>query len=307
MNNVTMLAVNRRLRPLVLLCCLSYVAPRPLAAQNPATLAQFHELLQDPHRLAQHQSFLFVGEISRMETVPRAQCKSGVENKVAYSVSQLLWIAPDSMVAPGYAVYKGVIDCRQRRLPSPPFTLKSKVIVYCEINRGVYDCLPPAPFDARNLKSVQSWIEDLRRSEGDPVLLQIHDRLKDPVERAREQPILFLGEVIWVQPPYTGPVLAKPRRQMRIKVSRLLLDESRGSIEVHDGEVHAWCNSDSCSGAVTGAPVIAYCPTPTRSYSTPILSCLVSTTVTEGTTLRLERWIAFRSPDHPILTTVDLR
>ena len=86
-------------------------------------LARFRERVQDSRRAAQHRSFLFTGEISRMDTVPRARCQSGVENRVAYKVIQPLWINPDSYATRGYVVAKGVIDCTQKQLPTPQFAV----------------------------------------------------------------------------------------------------------------------------------------------------------------------------------------
>jgi hypothetical protein len=45
------------------------------------------------------------------------------------------------------------------------------------------------------LNNVASWIEELRQKAGDPVLLKIHERLRDSLELLPSRPILFLGEV----------------------------------------------------------------------------------------------------------------
>jgi hypothetical protein len=190
-------------------------------ADDSRQLAQFHNRLQDSPRLAQHRAFVFVGEISRMEAVRRLRCKSGIENKLAYRVSDVLWLDPDSVVRPGYVVEKDVIDCVQKQLP-PPFDAGVKVIVYCEINRA-YDCLMPVIFSDSSLRKVQSWIDELRRVEGDPVLLQIHYRLRDSIELAPSRPLLLIGQVTRVDQPqkfHVGGIAMRPG--MRLTVSRLL-------------------------------------------------------------------------------------
>jgi hypothetical protein len=45
-----------------------FIGPSFLRAENAASLATIHEHPKDPHGLAQYHAFVFVGEISRMET-----------------------------------------------------------------------------------------------------------------------------------------------------------------------------------------------------------------------------------------------
>jgi hypothetical protein len=54
---------------------------------NAASLATIHEHLRDPHGLAQYHAFVFVGEISRMETLHQHRCRAGIEEKLEYRVS----------------------------------------------------------------------------------------------------------------------------------------------------------------------------------------------------------------------------
>ena len=58
-----------------------------LRAQDGASLSLVDERLQDAHRLAEHHAFVFVAGISRMETVSRPRCRTGVEEKLEYSIS----------------------------------------------------------------------------------------------------------------------------------------------------------------------------------------------------------------------------
>jgi hypothetical protein len=69
-------------------------APSFLRAENAASLATIHEHLKDPHGLAQHHAFVFVGDISRMETIHQHRCRAGIEEKLEYRIS--LGIIEDS-------------------------------------------------------------------------------------------------------------------------------------------------------------------------------------------------------------------
>jgi hypothetical protein len=166
-----------------------------LRAQDGASLRLVDERLQDAHRLAEHHAFDFVGGISRMEAVSRRRSRTGVEVKLEYSISTLLWNDPESYAENASKVAKGFTDCTQRRLPAPFFE-GTKLIVHCEAEPVQGDhCLPPAKYTDVTLKNVASWIEELRQKAGDPVLLQIHGHLRDSLELLPSRPILFLGEV----------------------------------------------------------------------------------------------------------------
>jgi hypothetical protein len=56
-------------------------------AQDGASLRLVDERLQDAHRLAEHHAFVFVAGISRMGTVSRPRCRTGVEEKLEYGIS----------------------------------------------------------------------------------------------------------------------------------------------------------------------------------------------------------------------------
>jgi hypothetical protein len=269
----------------------------PLHAQSTA-LPEIHEHLQDWRGMARQHAFVFVGEISRMETIRQSHCHSGVEQKLEYTVSELLWNEPESPVSKGYKVSKGFIDCTQPRLP-PPFQVGSKVIVLCGVSRGLaYVCLSPVQFTPDTLKNVEKWIDELRRDEGDPALLQMHERLIEDADLVRKskvqvpegafmlngevsQPIAFLGEITWVEPaPKVWTVM--PRREMRISIGRLLLGSYR------EPQITSWCNSIHCGGAASGTKVIAYCRVRERSPA----ECLISMTLPEQNVGKVETWVA---------------
>ena len=278
--------------PFVALCCASV-----LRADDSRPLSQFHDRLQDSQRLAQHRAFVFLGEISRMEAVRRPRCRSGIENKVAYRVSQVLWMDPDSVVRPGYVVEKDFIDCVQKRLP-PPFDVGVKVIVYCEIKRS-YDCQILVPFADDRLRKIQSWIDQLRHVEGDPVLLQIHYRLRDSLELAPSRPLLLFGQVKTVDSARKFHIGIPMRPGIQVAVSRVVW----GYYE--DPEVRAVCPFWDCSGMAVGAKVIVYCESP---YGPPAAQCRFATTAfTDENVHRVEAWAKQARERQPALILDKIR
>jgi hypothetical protein len=271
-----------------------------LYAQSPALL-EIHQHLRDWRRMARQHEFVFVAEISRMESIRQSRCRAGVEQKLEYTVSELLWNEPDSPVSKGYKVSKEYIDCTEPRLPSP-FRLGSKVIAICGVSaRRAYVCLSPVQLTPESLKKVEEWIDELRHDEGDPALLQIHERLVEDADLVHKskaqvpegafmlngevrQPIAFLGEITLVEPmPRAWTVF--PRREMCISVQRVLLGNYR------EAEIRSWCNSINCGGATAGEKVIGYC----RVSEHPPHECLIST-ATEEKLNKVRSWIAERAP-----------
>src|ERR1022692_3763359 len=164
-----------------------------LRAQDGASLRLVDERLQDAHRLAEHHAFVFVGGISRRETVSAAVRASKKNWNTASPLS--IWNDPESYAENGSQVAKGFTGCTQRRLPAPFFE-GTKLIANCEAEPVQGDrCLPPAKYTDVTLNNVASWIEEFRQKAGDPVLLQTHEHLRDSLELLPSRPILFLGEV----------------------------------------------------------------------------------------------------------------
>jgi len=247
------------------------------------------ERLLDSQRLAQNRGFVFIGEVSRNDQVRQKRCAArGVEHKVAYRASEVLWNYPGSMVRENYEVSKGFIDCRQAPLP-PPFVSGTKVIVYCEApEMGMgYTCQSPVLFTDNRLKKVQSWIEDLRQREGDPVLLQIHQRLHDSLERAPNHPLLLFGAVSWIEPKprfLVGTIAMVPR--MRASISRVLWGHYKNS------EITSDCPSRDCSSLTVGTKVTIYCEDLAPVYATQAPGCngLVSSAFTDENVRKVETW-----------------
>lgn len=130
-------------------------APRMSAQGDDSVLADIHKRLDTPGIEARHdhERMIFVGEIVELGPVFQGVCKSAVAQTVDYRVTEtLLGDVPQTTVRAGYA------NCTRVALPSPPFTLHSKVIVYCFTNMRSFRCLGPVPVTADRLKSVNSWV-----------------------------------------------------------------------------------------------------------------------------------------------------
>jgi hypothetical protein len=126
-----------------------------LGAQDETVLSDIRKRLRTPGIDARHDHdrFLFVGEILALGPVFQGVCKSGVVQSVDYGVGDiLLGDPPDSVVHTGY------INCTRQPLPSPPYTLRAKVIVYCFHNMRSLHCLVPVAFNESRLKKIKSWI-----------------------------------------------------------------------------------------------------------------------------------------------------
>jgi hypothetical protein len=271
--------------------------PPASAAQAPAPLSAIHARLQDHRGLAKDHAFVFVGEISQMKTIPRSTCKAGVEHKITYRVSEVLWVEPDSPIVTDYKIEKGFIDCAQKPLPSPEFAVGVKVIVLCGLKLGFFQCLPPVSFTRQDLQTIQTWLEEVRRDEGDPALLKIHEALLQSAERLRKQaaisprmasgqpnrPFVFVGQVNSIDKPpqFPIPMSVIPRLHMDIAVSQVLWGAFKEPV------VHAWCNSRACGGAELNEKVIVHCE-PTISFA----ECTAPAVYSEESFKKVQSWVA---------------
>jgi hypothetical protein len=247
------------------------------------------ERLRDTQRLAQERGFVFVGEVSRNDEVRQKRCTArGVEHKVEYRVSEILWNYWDSLVKTGDDVRKGFIDCRQAPLP-PPFVAGTKVIVYCEASmRGRGDiCDAPVLLTDERLRKVRVWIEELRQREGDPVLLQIHQHLHDSMQLSPTHPLLLLGQVTWIEPrPRYSVSTITMLPTMRASVSRVLWGYFKES------EITSVCPARDCSNLSVGEKVIVFCEYPWPDYNATKPGCggFVSSAYTDENVRRVEGW-----------------
>lgn len=126
-----------------------------LGAQDETVLSDIRKRLSTPGIDARHDHdrFLFVGEILALGPVFEGVCKSGVVQSVDYSVDDILLGDPPESV-----VHTGYINRTRQPLPSPPYTQRAKVIVYCFHHVRSLHCLAPVAFTESPLKKIKSWI-----------------------------------------------------------------------------------------------------------------------------------------------------
>jgi hypothetical protein len=141
----------------VLICAVA--VPRGIA-QDGAVLAEIQRRLMTPGYEARHDHdrILFIGEIAALGGVnPYVPCKSAILQSVDYAISETLLGDP-----PEPTVHTGYVNCTGESLPSPPYTLHAKVIVYCFHNMSgkFFKCLAPVAFTDERLKKVKSWITE---------------------------------------------------------------------------------------------------------------------------------------------------
>jgi len=281
-------------RGLVLVLLLSTSAG--VSAQS-SSLALIRERLQDWRWMAQQDAFVFVGEIGTTSRIPTRRCSAGYHEKLDYIVHDVLWSSPDSYLQSGYVVSKGFIDCTEMPLPMP-FHEGSKVIVLCGIQLGHYACLPPVEATTANRNRVQSWVDNLRRA-GEPVLLQIHERILEDgdlldkstlrvpgtfrINGEPVRPLVFSGLVKWIEPiPTTVHVV--PRRSIAVSISRVLWGDNT------QPQIRAYCNSTKCGGVQVGWKVLGYC----RLTPHEPQECLISLCPSELGIFKLKHWLVER-------------
>ncbi|HWZ97114.1 MAG TPA: hypothetical protein VN025_05070 [Candidatus Dormibacteraeota bacterium] len=260
-------------------------------------LAKIHDALLDAERLARHDGFVFTGEVSRNEQIHQKRCATGVEQVVAYRVSDVLWNYADSLVGKDYSVSKGFIDCKQRAL-AEPFTRGTKIIVHCELEHGAgYRCDDPVLFSEERLKKVQVWVNELREREGDPELLQIHYHLRDSLELAPTRPKLIFGKVLSLTAnrfPVPQSVAILPT--MQVAVSDVLWGYYK------EAEVKVICPNRNCSTVTIGSEVIVYCEFLGSNYTETAPYCRYSSTnFSDESVKRVKVWVSEARQKQPVL------
>jgi len=141
------------MKPLLLPLFLLWTAALSAQALQPdAVLTEMHKRLASSEKRTYHNPVVFIGEITKLGAVFQGVCKSGVNQEVEFTISRVLWGDHSEPV-----LRTGYINCTRQPLPSPPFTLHAKVIVYCEQARSA-KCLAPVAFTDDRLHTVESWI-----------------------------------------------------------------------------------------------------------------------------------------------------
>jgi hypothetical protein len=153
---------------LLLLALISFLAVPRVIAQDESVLSDIHKRLMTPGYEARHDHdrILFVGEITALGAVnPYAVCKAAILQSVDYTIlDALLGDPPEPIVHTGY------VNCTRESLPSPPYTLHARVLVYCFHNMSgkMFKCLTPVAFTDDRLKKVKSWIAESKAADYKP-------------------------------------------------------------------------------------------------------------------------------------------
>lgn len=277
--------------PFLILCCLlCAVALHAQVEQDNAILEKIHQRLTSTEKLAYHKPVVFLGEITALGPVFQGVCKSAVNQSVDFSVSRVLFGKFSDAV-----IHAGYINCTMRPLPSPPFTLHSKVIVYCEESHSE-SCLLPVPFTEERVEAVEKWIAaippDLTKQEdrGDTTLWTLHAPLEDPNRLAKNQGFLFEGEISRNEQIHQRRCASGVERKIAYRVNQVLWDYpdsvlgpgyevSKGFIDCRQTPMPAWG---------PGTHVIAYCEArPGQGYT-----CLAPVMFTDDRLFRVKQWIA---------------
>lgn len=137
--------------------------------EDPDTiLARAHQRLLKVERFISPKPFLFVGEIIRLGPhCPWARgmcvCRAAIEDDVDFAIDHLiLGEHPDTLV---HTRYVNCSPSPSSPLPSPPFTLHQKLIVYCEQQPGFVRCFDPVKLTDKRLKKVEAWIAAIPRRQ----------------------------------------------------------------------------------------------------------------------------------------------
>ena len=167
--------------------------------QHDDVLAEVHKRLTSSEKLNYHKPLVFIGEIAELGPVFQGVCKEAVNQEVVFAISRVLLGSYQ-----GSEFRTGYINCTRAPLPSPPFTLHAKVVVYCEEQHRSGRCLAPVVFTNEDLKKVEAWTADLQEAAAEDTkraraasaalgeatgsaMLVIHERLKDSARLAKNQ------------------------------------------------------------------------------------------------------------------------
>jgi hypothetical protein len=145
---------------IVLSTLLAFVCAPAILPQSPDdahVLAVIHQRLAEPNRVTYNHPIVFVGAITKFGPVFQGVCKAGVGEDVDYEVLQ--WIYGEGQRT---EILTSYINCTRQPLPSPPFTLGAKVIVYCEAPHGAFLCLNPVAYSDNVLRQLQHQTASLQ-------------------------------------------------------------------------------------------------------------------------------------------------
>jgi len=195
---------------------------------------------------------LFVGEIASLGPVFDGVCKEAVNQNVDFAVTDLLLgdLSDDTF-------HYGYPNCTRQPLPSPPFTLHARVILYCH-HRHL--CFQPLPATPERVKTVRAWIAEARRPEDDAAFDAFSRAIKKANPLAPNRDLIFEGEIASIEPAGILVCRIAIPRKVEINVVKVLYGETTaGAIETGYGSVN--CPSPLPLSVRLRAKVIVYCTT----------------------------------------------
>ena len=280
------------IRPFILcLCCLLPNTGLHARVEGDGTaLEKIRRQLTNVERWKYHKPIVFIAEISALGPVPQGVCKSAVNESVDFTISSLLLGQ-----FPGNVMHTGFINCTWQPLPSPPFTLHSTVIVYCE-QFNSYSCLTPVEFSEERQKKIKGWIAalppDLAEQEGpsDSALSALHARLEDPDHLATKQGFLFDGVINRKLAIHQPRCTSGLERKIEYRIDQVLWDYPdsllRPGYVVSKDVID--CRRDSLPTWATGTRVLVYC----EALAGQGDDCRAPVRFTDDRLSRVKQWIA---------------
>lgn len=252
--------------------------------ESERVFGQIHEYLKGDIKARTFSSpLLFVGEIIGLGPVFDGVCKSAVGQTVDFAVTELLLgdISDDTF-------HNSYVNCTRQPLPSPPFTLHARVILYCHHDRV---CFNPVPATAERVKLIQEWMADARLPEDDEAFAELRRAIKkaSPLHAATD--LVVEGKISSIEPTGAAVCLTAIPRKVEIDVVKVLFGG------VPPALIRTRYGSTNCPIPVPlsvrlHAKVIVYCTN--QSYM-PLI-CL---TPVEDSRRRLDAVSAWIAAQHP--------
>ena len=237
---------------LLSVAALAFLLVGNLRAQDESerVFGQIHEYLKGDIKARTFTSpVLFVGEITSLGPVFQGVCKSAVGETVDFAVTELLLgdLSDDTF-------HNSYVNCTRQPLPSPPFTLHARVILYCHSDKV---CLQPVPATPERVSAVRAWIDEARRPEDDAAVARLRAAIKKANLRAGTD-LIFEGQIASIEPTGTFVCTIAIPRKVEINIVKVLYGESAaGPIETSYGSTN--CPSPLPLSVRLHAKVIVYC------------------------------------------------
>lgn len=289
----TTAAIRRLFRYSALLCCfLSSIAAHPQTESEDTTLKQIHVRLTNREKLIYHGPVVLIAEITALGPVFHGVCKSAVSQDVEFTVSRILFGKLVDKV-----INSGFINCTWQPLPSPPFTLHSTVIVYCERFHHRLSCLTPVSYTEGRQQTVESWINAVPpelakqgESRPDPSLETLHTPLQDPVRLAKKQGFLFDGYINRKLEIHRRRCSSGLERKIEYRVDQVLWDYPDSLLRPGDtvSKDVIDCRQAALPTWATGTRVLVYCEALPGQGD----NCLAPVRFTDDRLVHLKQWVA---------------